>query len=147
MKFTAPFLFCLLAQGVWAGEVPLSPVGRWQSIDDKTGDAKAEIRINETGNGLSGRIEKRLKKDEKKSSLCEKCTDDRQGQPLVGLEIIRGGHKKAEENLWEGGKILDPENGREYRATFKPIEEGKKLEVRGYFGPFWRTQTWRRIEE
>ena len=34
------------------------------------------------------------------------------------------------------GKILDPENGKEYRASFTPIDGGKKLEVRGYLGPF-----------
>ena len=49
-------------------------------------------------------------------------------------------------DVWEGGKILDPENGKEYRASFTPIDGGKKLEVRGYLGPFWRTQTWTRVQ-
>jgi hypothetical protein len=66
--------------------------------------------------------------------------------PWLGLDIIRGGKKAEGKDVWEGGKILDPENGKEYRASFTPIEGGKKLEVRGYLGPFWRTQTWNRVQ-
>ena len=111
-----------------------SPVGLWRSVDDKTGEVKAEIRIAETGGALAGRIEKTLGKDSKPDSTCEACTDDRKGKPIAGLEIIRG------------GKILDPENGKEYRASFTPVDGGQKLEVRGYIGPFWRTQTWTRAQ-
>ena len=111
-----------------------SPVGLWRNVDDKTGEVKAEIRITEAGGALAGRIEKTLGKDRKPDSICEACTDDRKGKPIVGLEIIRG------------GKILDPENGKEYRASFTPVDGGQKLEVRGYIGPFWRTQTWTRKE-
>jgi len=122
----------------------MSPVGLWRSVDDKTGEAKAEIRIADNGGALSGRIEKSLKKDAKPT--CTECTDDRKDQPIAGLEIIRGGKQTEGKDLWEGGKILDPENGKEYRASFTPIEGGKRLEVRGYLGPFWRTQTWVRVQ-
>ncbi len=124
----------------------MSPVGLWRSIDDKTGKPKAEIRIVETGGALQGRIEKALEKDAKPGTVCEECTDDRKGKPMIGLDIIRGGKKAEGKDVWEGGKILDPENGKEYRASFTPIDGGKKLEVRGYLGPFWRTQTWNRME-
>lgn len=121
-----------------------SPVGLWRNVDDKTGETKAEIRITDSGGQLSGRIEKVLKKDG--SSTCDQCTDDRKGQPIVGLEIVRGGKKAEGKEVWEGGKILDPENGKEYRASYTPVDGGKKLEVRGYLGPFWRTQTWQRAQ-
>ncbi len=49
-------------------------------------------------------------------------------------------------DVWEGGKILDPENGRNYTLRLTPIEGGKKLEVRGSIGPFGSTQTWIRIQ-
>jgi uncharacterized protein (DUF2147 family) len=111
-----------------------SPLGLWRNIDDNTGEAKAEIRIVETTRGLSGRIEKVLKKDAKPGELCNKCEDDRKDQPMVGLEIIRG------------DRILDPENGSEYRLRLTPIEDGKKLQVRGYLGPFYRTQIWVRAQ-
>lgn len=111
-----------------------SPVGLWRNVDDKTGEVKAEIRIVDTPQGVRGRIEKVLKKDAKPDAVCDKCEDDRRNQPMNGLEIIRG------------DRILDPENGREYRLQLTPLEGGSKLQVRGFFGPFYRTQTWVRAQ-
>ncbi|MDM0105243.1 DUF2147 domain-containing protein [Variovorax sp. J22R24] len=141
----ALFAAVVLAAGAVSATAQMSPVGLWRSVDDKTGEAKAEIRIGEPGGALQGRIEKTLRKDAKPDAVCEECTDDRKGKPIAGLEIIRGGKKAEGKDVWEGGKILDPENGKEYRASFTPIDGGKKLEVRGYLGPFWRTQTWNRV--
>ena len=123
-----------------------SPVGSWRSIDDKTGEAKAEIRIVENAGVLSGRIEKRLLKDARPDEVCGQCSDDRKDKPILGLEIIRGARKTEGRDVWEGGKILDPENGRNYTLRMTPIEGGKKLEVRGSIGPFGRTQTWVRVQ-
>jgi uncharacterized protein (DUF2147 family) len=123
-----------------------TPVGLWRNLDDKTGEAKAEIRISENGGVLSGRIEKQLRKDAKPDAKCDECTDDRKDKPIVGLEIIRGAKKAADKEVWEDGKILDPENGREYRLRLTPIDGGRRLEVRGSFGPFGRTQTWVRAQ-
>ena len=122
-----------------------TPVGLWRNSDDKTGEAKAEVRIVETAGVLSGKIEKRLLKTAKPEDLCTECSDERKGQPLLGLEIIRGAKKAEGREVWDGGKILDPENGRSYTLKMTPIEDGKKLEVRGSFGPFGRTQTWTRV--
>ncbi len=123
----------------------MSPAGMWRSLDEKTGEAKAEIRIVESGGALNGKIEKRLLKDAKPGDVCDECSDDRKGAPILGLEIIRGAKKTEGKDVWEGGKILDPENGRNYGLRMTPIDGGKKLEVRGSVGPFGRTQTWTRI--
>ena len=123
-----------------------TPVGLWRSSDDKTGEAKAEIRVTEAAGVVSGKIEKRLLKTAKPEDVCTECSDDRKGQPLIGLEILRGAKKTEGQGVWEGGKILDPENGRNYTLKMTPIEDGRKLEVRGSFGPFGRTQTWARIQ-
>ena len=124
----------------------VTPVGLWRNIDDKTGEAKAEIRIVDNGGVLSGKVEKRLAKDAKPDAKCVECSDDRKDKPMDGLEIIRGAKKAEGKDVWEGGKILDPENGRDYTLRMTPIEGGKKLEVRGSFGPFGRTQTWVRAQ-
>lgn len=131
----------LLAAGLPA-MAQMTPVGLWQNLDDKTGEAKAEIRITEQGGALSGRIERSLAKPELQKPTCTECPGDRKDQPMIGLEIVRGGQKAEGKDVWEGGRILDPENGKEYKASFTPVEGGRKLEVRGYLGPFWRTQTW-----
>ena len=136
--FSGAMAFSVLAQS--------TPVGLWRSFDDKTGEAKAEVRIAETAGVLSGRIENRLLKTAKPDDVCTECTDDRKGRPMLGLEIIRGAKKAEGREVWEGGKILDPENGRNYTLRMTPVEDGKKLDVRGSFGPFGRTQTWVRIQ-
>lgn len=122
----------------------LTPVGLWRSVDDKTGEPRAEIRIAETPAGLAGRIERAIKPSPE--PLCTECSDERRNQPKLGMEIIRGARKAEGKDVWEGGKILDPDNGREYTLRLTPIEGGKKLEVRGSFGPFGRTQTWVRAQ-
>lgn len=139
------FISLLLAAMAAPALAQMLPVGTWQSIDDTTHEAKSQIRITESGGALSGRIEKLLRKEAKQDAVCTECSDERKDQPLLGLEIIRGGRQAEGKAVWEGGRILDPENGKEYRASFTPIEGGEKLEVRGYLGPFWRTQTWNRV--
>jgi uncharacterized protein (DUF2147 family) len=124
----------------------MTPVGLWRNVDDKTGEAKAEIRIVETGGAMYGRIDKLLRKNAKPDEKCVECRDERKDQPMVGLEIIRGARKAEGKDVWEDGRILDPENGREYRLRLTPVEGGSKLEVRGSFGPFGRTQTWVRAQ-
>ena len=136
----------LLALGITGNALAQNtPVGLWRNVDDKTGEVKAEIRITEAAGALSGNIEKLLRKDAKPDERCDKCSDDRKDKPVLGLQIIRGGKKTDGHDLWEGGKILDPENGREYTLRLKLEEAGKLLEVRGYLGPFWRTQHWHRV--
>jgi uncharacterized protein (DUF2147 family) len=127
----------------WANS---TPVGKWHSIDDKTKEIKSEITITETDGVLTGKVSKLLRKDAKPDAVCTECKDARKDKPILGLEIIRGAKKEANEDVWTGGKILDPENGREYTLKLTPEDGGKKLLVRGSIGPFGRTQTWVRVE-
>jgi len=124
----------------------MSPVGHWQTLDEKTKEVKSQVVISESGGVLSGKIDKLLRKDAKQDAVCDECSDDRKGKPILGLEIIRGAKKADGKDVWEGGKILDPENGKTYTLRMTPIEDGKKLEVRGSIGPFGRTQTWVRTQ-
>jgi uncharacterized protein (DUF2147 family) len=124
----------------------MTPVGSWQTLDDKTREAKSEVQITETSGVLSGKVVKLLRKDVKQDVVCDECTDDRKGKPVLGMEIIRGVRKVDGKDVWEDGKVLDPENGKTYAARLTPIEGGKKLEMRGSFGPFGRTQTWVRVQ-
>ena len=123
-----------------------SPVGHWQTVDDKTQQAKSQVHIRESEGVLTGRIEKLLRKDAKHGALCTECSDDRKGAPVLGLEIIRGAQKAEGKDVWEGGKILDPENGKTYTLRLTPMDGGQKLDVRGSIGPFGRTQTWTRVQ-
>ena len=135
---------CIAAAG--AAFAQMTPVGTWQTLDDKTREAKSEVQITETSGLLNGKVTKLLRKDAKQDAVCDECTDDRKGKPVLGMEIIRGVRKVDGKDVWEDGKVLDPENGKTYSAKLTPIEGGKKLEMRGSIGPFGRTQTWVRVQ-
>lgn len=139
----AGVVFLAVAAPVWA---QMTPAGLWKSVDDKTGEPKSEIRITDQGGVLSGRVEKLLRQGADPAALCTACTDERKDQPMVGLEIIRGAKKAEGKEVWEGGKILDPESGKSYTLRLTPTDSGSKLDVRGSIGPFGRTQTWVRVQ-
>ncbi len=130
-----------------AAQAQATPVGLWKTIDDETKKEKSLVRIVDGGGVLTGRIEKVLDPTAKPDDVCDKCTDDRKGKPIVGLTIIRNAKPdEADKGLWTGGDITDPNNGKTYRLRLKPLDGGKQLEVRGYIGPFFRNQTWIRVE-
>jgi uncharacterized protein (DUF2147 family) len=122
-----------------------TPVGLWKTIDDDGKTAKSLVRISEQGGTFVGSIDKLLDPSAQADAKCDKCSDDRKDKPVVGLQIIRG--VKAEgDGVWGGGEILDPNSGKSYRTRLKPLDGGKKLEMRGYIGPFYRSQLWQRVE-
>ena len=123
----------------------MTPVGLWKTIDDHDGSAKSEIRIVESGGVVSGKVDKILEKG-KQDDKCVECKDERKDQPIQGMEILRGLKKAEGKDVWEGGNVLDPNNGKVYRASVTPIEGGAKLQMRGYIGFFYRTQTWIRVQ-
>lgn len=125
----------------------MSPVGTWNTVDDKTGEIKSEVQIVEKDGVFSGSITKLLSKTAKQDAVCEKCNDDRKDKPILGMQIIRGVKKNPDKPYWDGGRILDPESGATYGARLTPIEGGAKLEMRGSLGPFGRTQTWVRAKQ
>ena len=141
LKISALMLSCFMTPFAVAN----SPVGQWHTLDEKTGELKSMVIIFEQQGVVKGRVEKVLRKDADPAAKCDKCSDDRKNQPVVGLEIIRGAKKASGKNVWEDGEILDPENGKTYSLRLTPIENGAKLEVRGSFGPIGRTQTWVRV--
>lgn len=112
--------------------------------DDDTKQPLSLVRISETAGVQSGKLEKLLD-PARQNDKCTLCADDRKNQPMLGMTIMRN-VKASGDGTWEGGDILDPNNGKVYRVRLKPIEGGKALEVRGYIGPFFRNQRWTRVE-
>ena len=123
-----------------------TPVGLWKTIDDETKIEKSLVRISEAGGVLSGKVDKLLDPATPADAVCDKCSDERKNKPVLGMTILRNARADAGKDLWEGGDILDPNNGKVYRLRLKLLDGGKKLEVRGYIGPFFRNQQWIRVE-
>jgi uncharacterized protein (DUF2147 family) len=142
-------LFAALALAAAAGTAlaQATPVGLWKTIDDDGKTEKSLVRIVEAGGALTGRVEK-IFDPAKQADVCSKCSDERKDKPVLGMTILRNARPDADKAVWEGGEILDPTNGNVYKLRLKPVDGGKKLEVRGFIGfaLLGRTQTWIRVE-
>ena len=139
----------LLLAGAAAGSAmaQATPAGLWKTIDDDTKAEKSLVRVTEAGGVYTGKVDKIL--TDKTDAKCDKCSDERKDQPVQGMTILRDIRQDPSDNtLWIGGDILDPNNGKVYKVRVKPVDGGKKMEVRGYIGAplLGRTQTWIRVE-
>lgn len=121
-----------------------SPVGQWQTIDDETGKPRSLVSIEAKGSGFEGKVaEIYLRPNEKADPVCKKCEGGKKNAKIVGMTFLWGFQKDGDE--WSGGHILDPANGKTYKSTIW-LEGANVLKVRGYWGFFYRTQTWKRVK-
>ena len=120
-------------------------IGKWKTIDDETNEPRSIVEVFEKNGKVYGKIVKLLRSPgEDPDPVCKDCDeeDDRYNRKIIGMEILRD-MEKADE-AYEDGNILDPKNGKVYRCRI--WLEGEDLKVRGYWGPFYRTQTWHRTQ-
>src|SRR5262245_35426318 len=132
------FLFSLLATGfAFAAE---SPLGKWKTVDEKSGKVTSEVEIYEQSGKLFGKIVSLTEPNDKqgKPKVYMACTGADKDKPIVGLVILWD--LSADGDRYKDGTVLDPEDGKVYRAEIW-VEDGK-LMVRGYSGFFYETRTW-----
>ncbi|MCF7794257.1 MAG: DUF2147 domain-containing protein [Candidatus Cloacimonetes bacterium] len=125
----------------------MSPLGKWKTIDDETGEEKSIIKVWEDDGEIFGTIESLfLEPDEDPNPLCDECKGNLFNKPIIGMTILNNLEKDG--NEWKGGTILDPNNGKTYKCKIEVVENGKKLKVRGFIGVslLGRTQYWHRVE-
>jgi uncharacterized protein (DUF2147 family) len=122
-----------------------TPAGLWKIIDDNDGSLRGLMEITERNGLYSGKLVKTLPPSEGPPDVCDKCTDARRNQPIIGMKLMTG-LRKTGDNEWSDGEILDPETGRLYHCKMSLANGGAKLRVRGFFGIslLGRTQTWER---
>jgi uncharacterized protein (DUF2147 family) len=117
--------------------------GKWKTIDDETGEERSIVEIFEKGNKFYGKVVRIFAKPgEDADPVCKDCPKDdpRYNKKIIGMEIIRD--LKKNEDHFSDGEILDPKIGKIYRC--KLWVDGNELKVRGYWGIFYRTQTWKK---
>ncbi len=136
--FSLLTLMALLAASPAAALEPL--VGKWKTVDSKTGKTMSDVEIYDQGGKLFGKITGLAEPNDAqgKPKTCTKCTGADKDKPIVGLVIIKDLSPSGDR--YKGGTILDPEDGKDYKAELW-TEDGK-LKVRGSKGPFFKTQTW-----
>lgn len=104
--------------------------GKWENRDEETGKVDSVIEVyQKDGKAYAKIIE--ITDANRQDAVCDKCTGKNKNKPILGMNILTGLKKDGEE--WNGGKILDPKNGKKYKC-FIQLEEADKLKIRGYIG-------------
>ena len=138
--FTA---ICFFAATSFFGQQTI--FGKWKTIDDETGKPKSIVEIYEKSGKVYAKII-HIIEAENRNRVCENCEGDDKNKPILGMVIIRGLTKDGSE--YNGGKILDPKNGKSYKCNIS-LETKDKLKIRGYIGfsLIGRSQYWIRVDE
>lgn len=141
LSFMVMLAVCLCAGLALAVE---SPVGKWNTIDEKTGKVTSQVEVYLQEGKLCGKIVSLPDPNDKngKPLVCAECTGDDKDKPIVGLVIMKNLSLQGER--YKGGSLLDPDDGKVYTAEVW-VEDGT-LKVRGFVGIFRRTQTWIRAK-
>jgi len=120
-----------------------SILGKWKTIDDKTGEAKSIVEIYEDSGKVYGKIVDILNPS-KKNALCAKCEGDEFNKPVLGLVLIKNMEKDGK--YYRKGTIFDPQEGKKYKCRIALTEDPDVLQVRGYIAFFYATQYWKRVK-
>jgi uncharacterized protein (DUF2147 family) len=138
----------LAAAGLFSSAMAQSsPAGFWNTISDTDGRPTAVVELRQVDGAYVGVVRALLVPADHDDSICTKCSGEKHDQPVVGMQILW--NMRPDDDGWSGGEILDPENGKSYRAQMRLTDGGRKLVLRGYIGIplFGRTQTWIRRTE
>ena len=142
-KFAVVFiLLCFICFGSASAQ---GVFGKWKTVDEVSGEAKSIVEVYEENGKVYGKVVQILDPSAPQNPRCDACTGDDKDKPIIGLQFIKGLLKDGDE--YNGGKILDPENGKLY-TCYITLEEADKLKVRGYIGFSFigRTQYWHRAK-
>ena len=119
-----------------------SLAGRWKTVDDATGKTKSIVEIHTARDGsIAGRVAEIVDTKDGPNPLCKECKGALHGKPIKGMTILWG-LKPDGTGKWAGGRVLDPENGTDYKAKLELLDGGRKLGMSGCIAFICRQQVW-----
>ena len=129
----ASFAFAASAQ-----QHATSPVGKWKTLDDKSGKAMTISEVYEAKNGtLAAKITENLGLP----ATCSECSAPYTGKPFVGI-VTLSNLKANKDGSWSGSGYK-PSDDRKFNAkSVKLVDGGNKLEVKGCVAFICKTATW-----
>jgi uncharacterized protein (DUF2147 family) len=145
LAFVILVWIALATSPVAHGQDAPTPIGTW--VTQKGG---AHIQIKDCGGKLCGTIvwlKNPLDKNGKDSVDSKNPDQTLRTRKLLGLPMLNGfAHDSDDSNVWSGGEIYNPSNGKTYSCKMT-METPNTLLVRGYVGlsVFGETQTWTRV--
>lgn len=142
VRVVALLFAAVLLSATTLAQAQNSPIGRWRTIDDATGKPKSLVEIYQANDGtLAGRVVEILDLKKGPDPLCTECDGRNRDKPIRGM-VILWGLKPDGQLRWAHGRVLDPENGKDYKAKLELQGGGQRLAMSGCIFFMCRQQIW-----